>query len=87
MLEEEKKSNVIPVAENFTASMRQFSVGKTVMEIALLLKRDSLMKSYCCLVPKSCLTLCDPTDCSPPGSSVHEISQARLSDTWQLWAS
>ena len=23
-------------------------------------------------------TLCDPTDCSPPGSSVHEILQARI---------
>ena len=31
-----------------------------------------------CLVPRLCLTLCDPTDCSPPGSSVHEISQARM---------
>ena len=25
-----------------------------------------------------CLTLCDPMDCSPPGSSVHEIFQARI---------
>ena len=25
-----------------------------------------------------CLTLCDPMDCSPPGSSVHEILQARI---------
>ena len=25
-----------------------------------------------------CLTLCDPMDYSPPGSSVHEISQARI---------
>ena len=25
-----------------------------------------------------CLTLCDPTDCSPPGSSVHGIFQARI---------
>ena len=24
-----------------------------------------------CLVPQSCLTLCEPMDCSPPGSSVH----------------
>ena len=24
------------------------------------------------------LTLCDPTDCSPPGSSVHVILQARI---------
>ena len=26
---------------------------------------------------QSCLTLCDPPDCSPPGSSVLEIFQAR----------
>ena len=26
---------------------------------------------------QSCLTLCDPIDGSPPGSSVHGISQAR----------
>ena len=27
---------------------------------------------------QSCLTLCYPTDCSPPGSSVHGIPQARI---------
>ena len=27
---------------------------------------------------QSCLTLCNPMDCSPPGSSVHGISQARI---------
>ena len=26
---------------------------------------------HACLVVQSCLTLCDPMDCSPPGSSVH----------------
>ena len=31
-----------------------------------------------CLVPKSCPTLCDPMDCSLPGSSVHRILQARI---------
>ena len=30
-----------------------------------------------CVWAQSCLTLCDPVDCSPPGSSVHGISQAR----------
>ena len=30
------------------------------------------------LLPQSCPTLCDPVDCSPPGSSVHGISQARI---------
>ena len=27
---------------------------------------------------QSCLTVCDPMDCSPPGSSVHGISRARI---------
>ena len=31
-----------------------------------------------CLVPQPCLTLCDPMDCSPPGSSVNGILQARI---------
>ena len=31
-----------------------------------------------CLVAQSCLTLCDPMDCSPPGSSVCGILQARI---------
>ena len=30
------------------------------------------------LVAQSCLTLCDPMDCSPPVSSVHGILQARI---------
>ena len=29
-------------------------------------------------IPQSCPTLSDPMDCSPPGSSVHGIFQARL---------
>ena len=31
-----------------------------------------------CLVNQSCLTLCDPMACSPPGSSVHGTLQARI---------
>ena len=29
-------------------------------------------------VPQSCPTLSDPTDCSPPGSSIQGIFQARV---------
>ena len=32
----------------------------------------------CTLVAQLCPTLCDPMDCSPPGSSVHGILQARI---------
>ena len=35
-------------------------------------------KSPCVLVAQSCPTLCDPMDCSPRGSSVHGILQARI---------
>ena len=30
------------------------------------------------LAVESCVALCDPTDCGPPGSSVHGILQARI---------
>ena len=31
-----------------------------------------------CPVAQLCLTVCDPTDCNLPGSSVHGILQARV---------
>ena len=34
--------------------------------------------SVCVSVAQSCPTLCNPEDCSPPGSSVHGILQARI---------
>ena len=34
--------------------------------------------TYACLVAQSCPTLWNPMDCSPPGSSVHGDSQARI---------
>ena len=38
----------------------------------------ALLRTESVLVTQSCLTLCDPMDCSPPGSSVHGILQARI---------
>ena len=35
-------------------------------------------KTLCVLVAQLCLTLCDPMDCSPPGSNVLGIFQARI---------
>ena len=36
------------------------------------------MYVYVCVHAQSCPTLCNPIDCSPPGSSVHGIFQARI---------
>ena len=38
------------------------------------------LKRFHGLISKSCLTLLRPMDCSPPGSSVHWISQSRILD-------
>jgi len=40
------------------------------------------MRAVCSAAP-SCLTLCNPLDCSPPGSPVRGISQARIVE-WDL---
>ena len=40
-----------------------------------------ISRGHMCVCAKSlqsCLTHCDPMDCSPPGSSVHGILQARI---------
>ena len=42
---------------------------------------ENLGESYVCRHAQSlqqCLTLCDPMDCSLPGSSVHGILQAKI---------
>ena len=41
-----------------------------------MVKKDK--ESLCVLVAQLCPTLCNPMDCSPPGSSVHEILQVRI---------
>ena len=47
--------------------------GGKVSIYEILLKGESESE-----VTQSCPTLCDPMDCSPPGSSVHGILQARI---------
>ena len=58
-----------------------FSIFITGMPIELVLKKYiSLSVCVCACVHAqllSCIQLCDPMDCSPPGSSVPGISQAR----------
>ena len=39
---------------------------------------ESFLPYVCAKLPQLCPILCDPMDCSPPGSSVHGILQARI---------
>ena len=36
-------------------------------------KNMAWVRQHACPVAQSCLTLCDPLDCGPPGSSIHGI--------------
>ena len=41
-------------------------------------KKKKKIATRHCEVTQLCLTLCDPMDCSPPGSSIHGIFYARV---------
>ena len=56
---------------------RQSLNHKTAREVPLL-KSEIFISTLLCLVAQSCLTLCNPVDCSLPGSSVHGVLQARI---------
>ena len=52
-----------------------WSVGPLVKMVQL---RYISAYTHACSVAQSCPTLCNPVDCSPPGSSVHGILQAKI---------
>ena len=54
------------------------SVARFSIPFVLKFCDSPVVCDCCCLVVCLCLTLCDPMDCSPPGSSVCGISQARI---------
>ena len=46
----------------------------------ILSKMECILSAYfrvLCLIAQSCLTFCNPMDCSPPGSSIHEDSPGK----------
>ena len=52
-----------------------------ILNEILYAKHSSQCLAHVCLRAKSlqlCLTLCDTMDCSPPGSSLHAVLQARI---------
>ena len=64
------------VSTSYSFAMKSLPLSKCIWDI--FQKFSKVFYPCCCLVPKLCLTLCDPVNCSPPGSSVHRISQARI---------
>ena len=50
----------------------------TCLILTQLLNNDSYAAAAAAKLLQSCLTLCNPTDGSPPGSSISGILQARI---------
>ena len=61
-----------------------------LMSIELVILSNHLLR-FCirtsCLHAQLCPTLCDPVDCSPPGSYVHAISQATILEWVAIFSS
>ena len=56
-------------------------VGSPSVRVVTRIQWDHMcieLLSVCAMLSQSCLTLSDPVDCSPPGSSVPRILQARI---------
>ena len=65
------------VSRFYSIRLQQQNTNNERAHNCSLLHRWHKKPCCCCLIAKSSLTLWDPTDCSPPGSSVHGISKAR----------
>ena len=62
---------------DFLLPNKKNSFSSQFLQFPISYRTASLELTPSCLVAKSCLTLCNPMDHSPPGSSVHGILQAR----------
>ena len=67
------------VAPPFPTNCSHLYQNTLLFALAVMLRSSRIIDLICelwywncvCLVTQSCLTLCDPMDCSPPGSSVY----------------
>ena len=93
---------LVPLAQYYRSALTHLPARLSSSTISLpsqcALQAMQTKSSIACVHAKSlqlCPTLCSPMDCSPPGSSVHGILQARIPEwdampssltcPWSLW--
>ena len=76
-----RNSTLSGLSHRYTSMCTKQYVHKAILSRTASNKPETTQMSplwaVCCLVAKSYPTLCDPMDCSMPGSFVHGISQGR----------
>ena len=76
-----KQQQVVAAVTTQRYTSKCFMCKNTLMFIQNFLNTCKCLSVTACMHAKSfqkCPTLCNPMDCSPPGSSVHGILQARI---------
>ena len=64
--------------KKFIQTFLQMTKLSLMIFIICLWQNYIVFVCVCVLVAQLCLTLCNPMGCSPPGSSVHGVLQARI---------
>ena len=75
--------NICLMSEGMVSCSPSGNGGVSGCSCYVVIKYFATILFHGCVLAKSlqsCQTLCDPMDCSPPGSSVHGILQARISE-------
>ena len=72
-----KLEDALKVSRNLNLS-RSWRASPVTVERAGFLGFFAIWDLLLCVSPSVMSTLCDPLDCSPPGSSVHGIFQANI---------
>ena len=67
-----------PLSFTISWSLLKFMFVELVILSNYLILCHPLLWEWSEVIAQSCLTLCNPVDCSPLGSSVHGILQARI---------
>ena len=62
----------------FTSCQKRLASKAALWDQILILSLTDTVCVCVCEVTQSCPILCDPKDCSPPGTPVHGILQARM---------
>ena len=69
----------MPALDHYSSFIPKIAtILKSALQTSLHVFQHYRVCSFTAKSLQSCPTLCDPMDCSLPGSSVHEIFQARV---------
>ena len=77
-IREEKFDSWFPFSPSFLSEEREIRKYASKCGLGIISLNYGSFLCMCAQSLQSCLTLCDHMDCSPPGSSVHGILQARI---------